>query len=80
MTVEEQLARLTGIVDSLASSVVAHDNPIEALIKVAERQNGKIGSIDERLQALLKATEQTSAEIRALERQWQAYLNTLPRQ
>jgi hypothetical protein len=37
MTVEEQLARLTGIVDSLASSVVAHDNQIENLIKVAEK-------------------------------------------
>ena len=31
MTVEEQLQRLTGIVDALASTVVAHDNQIESL-------------------------------------------------
>ena len=36
MTLEERLDRLTGIVDSLASTVVSHDNQIEALIKIAE--------------------------------------------
>jgi len=66
MTIEEQLARLTGIVESLASTVVAHDNQIEGLITVAEQHSKQI--------------EQQSKQIAALERQWQAYINTLPRQ
>ena len=65
MTIEEQLARLTGIVESLASTVVAHDNQIEGLITVAEQHSKQI--------------EQQSKQIAALERQWQAYINTLPR-
>ena len=65
MTIEEQLERLTGIVDSLAISVVAHDNPIEALIQVAEKHSAQI--------------ESTRESIAALERQWQASVNTLPR-
>jgi hypothetical protein len=36
MTTDERLDRLTGIVEALAASVVAHDNQIEALVKVAE--------------------------------------------
>ena len=66
MTIEEQLARLTGIVESLATTVVAHDNQIEGLITVAEQHSKQI--------------EQQSKQIAALERQWQAYINTLPRQ
>jgi hypothetical protein len=66
MTTDEQLQRLTGIVDSLAASVVAHDNQIESLIKVAEKQSAQIAADRERTAAL--------------ERQWQAYVNTLPRQ
>lgn len=67
MTIEEQIARLTGIVESesLASTVVAHGNQIEGLIKVAEQQTVQI-------------TQQT-AQIASIERQWQAYINTLPR-
>ena len=65
MTIEEQLARLTGIVESLASTVVAHDHQIEGLITVAEQHSKQI--------------EQQSKQIAALERQWQAYINTLPR-
>ena len=65
MTIEEQITRLTGIVESLASTVVAHDNQIEGLIKVAEQQSEQIA-----------ATERAIASI---ERQWQAYVNTLPR-
>jgi hypothetical protein len=40
-TTEEKLDRLTGIVDGLASSVVAHDNQIEALIRVAEHERSE---------------------------------------
>ena len=66
MTIEEQIARLTGIVESLAGTVVAHDNQIDGLIKVAEQQSAQIA--------------QTERAIASLERQWQAYINTLPRQ
>lgn len=63
MTGEEQLQRLTGIVDSLASSVVAHDNQIEALIQVGEKHSAQIS--------------ETRESIAALERQWQVYVRTL---
>lgn len=66
MTIEQQLERLTGIVDSLAASVVAHDSQIEALIQVAEKHSAQIAADRERTAAL--------------ERQWQAYVNTLPHQ
>jgi hypothetical protein len=66
MTTREQLDRLTRIVDSLASSVVAHDNQIEALIKVAEKHSAEIAQI--------------SREIRGVTREWQAYLKRLPPQ
>jgi len=66
MTIEEQIERLTGIVNGLASVVVAHGEHIEA----HDRQIG----------GLLKAVEQLTAQVAATERQWQAYINTLPRQ
>jgi hypothetical protein len=37
MTTDERLDRLTGIVETLAASVVAHDNQIEALLRGAEK-------------------------------------------
>jgi hypothetical protein len=64
MTTEEKLDRLTGIVDTLPSTVVAHDNQIEGLIAVAER-NAK------QIQALAEQVANT-------ERQWQAYITRLP--
>jgi len=66
VTVDDQLQRLTGIVASLADTVVAHDNQIDQLIKVAEKHH-------------LQLVELNKA-ISNLERQWQAYINTLPRQ
>jgi hypothetical protein len=42
MTTEEKIDRLTGIVDTLAASVVGHDSQIEALINVAEKQGSRI--------------------------------------
>jgi hypothetical protein len=64
MTIDERVERLTGIVESLARTVVAHDNQIESLITVAEKQNQRLDKV--------------SANLELLERQWQAYLNTLP--
>ena len=37
MTIDERLDKLTGIVEALAASVVAHDSQIEALVQVAEK-------------------------------------------
>ena len=73
MTTEEKLDRLTNIVDSLASSVAHHSNPmaargrrIEALIQVVDKQSEQI--------------DKTERAIASLERQWQAYITTLPKQ
>ena len=79
MTTEERLDRLTGmveaqgknigdltvVVNTLATSVVVHDNQIDALIKIAERHEIRLKEVTE--------------AIANLEKQWQAYLNTLPR-
>lgn len=72
MTTDERIDRLTGIVESLAASVVAHDNQIEAhtnqigaMIDLAARQQKQIADLKE-----------STAN---LERQWQAYIKTLPR-
>src|SRR5438876_5790821 len=83
MTVEEQLQRLTGIVDALASTVVAHDNQIESLIQVAEKHNAQIEAherrtegldrrtegLDRRIEALLRSAEKHDAQIAALAEQ-----------
>jgi ADP-heptose:LPS heptosyltransferase len=65
-TTDEKLERLTGIVDALAATVVAHDNQIDKLIIVAEKHGKELAALRE----LVAATQ----------RQWQAYLNRLPRQ
>ncbi len=57
--------RLTGIVESLAASVVAHDNQIERLIEVAEKHGQSLSRLE--------------SSLLTLERQWQAYVNRLPR-
>jgi hypothetical protein len=41
LTTEEKIDPITGIVDTLAASVVAHDGRTESLITVAEQQGGK---------------------------------------
>ena len=57
--------RLTGVVSALASSVVSHDNQIDALIRIAEKHEAE--------------TVALKAQMADLARQWQAYINTLPR-
>lgn len=66
MTTEQKIDRLTDIVDTLASTVVAHDNQIDGLIKVAEKHEIELARIE--------------SSLASLERQWQAYIRTLPRQ
>jgi hypothetical protein len=46
VTVEEQLERLTGIVASLADTVVARDNQIEQLIRLAEEHHKAIANLE----------------------------------
>jgi hypothetical protein len=53
------LDRLTGVVDTLASTGVAHDHQIEALIKIAEKDDGEMRErdrlFDERIAKLVSA-------------------------
>ena len=53
MTTDERLDRLTGIVEALASSVVAHDNQLEVLIRVAEKHSAQIASLERQWQAYI---------------------------
>jgi phage shock protein A len=80
MTTEEQLDRLTGIVDALASTVVAHDNQIEGLIQVVEQNSEQIAATNRQIAETDRQIAETDRRFAALERQWQAYINTLPRQ
>jgi uncharacterized tellurite resistance protein B-like protein len=80
MTTEERLNRLTGIVESLAASVVAHDDLIEShdrqidgLIKVAEKQQQEMIEFRKEMAELRRE----SAETRRI---FQAYLKRLPPQ
>lgn len=66
MSTQEQLDRLTGIVESLAASVVHHDDQIGDLIRVAEKHQ--------------KEMEELRHSIAETERLWQAYLKRLPPQ
>ncbi len=63
MTTEEKLDRLSDVVNTLGSSVVAHDKQIEDLIKLGEENDRRLGLL--------------SKEMRNLEKQWQAYIRTL---
>jgi hypothetical protein len=53
MTIDERMERLTGIVESLAASVVAHDTQIESLIAVAEKHERAIEDMSKQWQAYL---------------------------
>ena len=63
MTTEEKLDRLMGVVESLASSVVHHEDQIDKLITFAEKLNVALKEQKERL-------DQFS-------REWQAYLKAI---
>ena len=53
MTFEEKLDELRDIVRPLASSVVAHDNQIDGLIKVAEKHSAQIAATERQWQAYI---------------------------
>jgi hypothetical protein len=54
MTIDERLDRLTGIAESLPSTVVAHDNQIEALLRIAEQDEQMWRELQRRWQAYIK--------------------------
>jgi hypothetical protein len=66
MSTEEQLDRLTGIVESLAATVVAHDDQIGNLITLADKHWAEIVEL--------------RRSIAETDRLWQAYLKRLPTQ
>ncbi|HXB69208.1 MAG TPA: hypothetical protein VNY05_13245 [Candidatus Acidoferrales bacterium] len=53
MTIDERLQRLTGIVEALAGTVVAHDNQIDALIKISEENARNWKNLERRWEAYL---------------------------
>jgi hypothetical protein len=53
MTTEKKFERLTGIVESLAASAVAHDSQIEGLILVAEKHQRRMETLERRWQAYI---------------------------
>jgi len=72
MSLDERLERLTGIVESLAASVVARDDQIDA----HTRQIGALIEVAARHQKQIDALVESTAN---LEKQWQAYIRRLPR-
>ena len=53
MTIEERMERLTGIVEALAGTVVAHDNQIEALIRISEENAQNWKNLERQWQAYI---------------------------
>jgi uncharacterized protein (DUF3084 family) len=71
--IETTIEKLAGVVNTLAASVVArddqieaHDRQIAALIELAAKHEKRLAEVTE--------------SIARTERQWQAYINTLPKQ
>ena len=73
MTTDERLDRLTGIVESLAASVVEHDDQIENLIKVAEKHQVEMAGLQREMADLRRSQAETL-------KLWEAYLRRLPPQ
>ena len=53
MTIEERIDRLTGIVEALAGTVVAHDNQIAALIQISEENAQNWKNLERQWQAYI---------------------------
>jgi hypothetical protein len=73
VTTDERLDRLTGIVESLAASVVEHDDQIENLIKVAQKHEAEMAEF----RRSMAEFRRSHAEALKL---WEAYLRRLPPQ
>jgi uncharacterized protein (DUF3084 family) len=77
MTTDERIGRLTGIVETLAATVVAHDDQIEANARQIEATNRQIEATDRQIEALSRALEKQAQVTASLEKEWQAYLRNL---
>ncbi|MDQ6663051.1 MAG: hypothetical protein M3Z23_01505 [Acidobacteriota bacterium] len=53
MNIDERLDRLTGIVETLAETVMAHDNQIEGLIRAGEEQGRRLADMSKQWQAYI---------------------------
>lgn len=51
--IEKTLEKLTGVVDTLANTVIAHDNQIEALIRISEDNARNWRELERQWQAYL---------------------------
>ncbi|MBZ5728279.1 MAG: hypothetical protein LAP87_25245 [Acidobacteriia bacterium] len=72
MTTDERLDRRTGIVETLASAVTAHDSAIDA----HDRQIGAVIGVVEKQGAQIAGLK---AAVAATQREWRAYIKTLLR-
>ncbi|HEX5432319.1 MAG TPA: hypothetical protein VFW83_10145 [Bryobacteraceae bacterium] len=70
MTTEEKIDRLTTIVDTLAATVVAHDNQIGAIATHTK-------TLGENLERLTNVVQKHDEELKAVVREWQTYLQRL---
>lgn len=82
MTSEERM-----LVDALAATIVAHDNQIDAIIKVTGQNAEQIGKLGEQIGKVGEQIGKIEEQIRELkevgarnERLFMAYLNRLPPQ
>ena len=59
MTTDERIDRLTGILETLAGTVAAHDAQIEGLITVAEKHQDQIANLEKQCQAYINTLPRT---------------------
>jgi hypothetical protein len=52
-TIDERLDQLTAVVETLAGTVVAHDNQLDALIRIAEQHAQSIANLEKQWQAYI---------------------------
>jgi hypothetical protein len=53
LTAEEQFAEIRAMLKTLAVTVVAHDNQLEVLLRVAEKHSAQIASLERQWQAYI---------------------------
>ena len=87
MTNEEQLAQLMSVVNTLAATVMHHDDRLEdqdrriaALLNATERNERHIAANSGAIADLIRTVKDAVQRSQDLEREWQAYLKRLPPQ
>src|SRR5690349_15956110 len=68
MTTEEKLDRLAEVVNTLASSIVSHDDQLEALLRIAEEHSAQIALNSGQIAQIAQNSGQIAAAIAADER------------